>query len=659
MRKNVVILLSLLLSGCQYINNSKSNSILNNSSSNDSTSNSTENISSSSSSSSINSNNEVKTLVIDPSNFNKIEEIELDNVIENPDGYSDVEFTFNALGSLKSNKIKGIEEIIIHVYQTYENLKVYSNYDGTGNALVATKELGQKEATYTYDLNGSDEFYVVNNSETHRTHVFSITIKYTGDLLSNNEDNTDGNEENTGNNDQEVTLKEGLKGGEWLEYYGNENGMACKSIPSTGTPDMLVVPVLFKDEPIDDSAQVLKDIEVTFNGTSSETSWESVDSFYQKSSYNKLDMDITVLDYWITLDKTCSELVNVDSNKYADPTWYALDYVVSYLKDQGMDMTQYDSNSDGFIDGVWMVYGKDYSSATTSQQDIMWAYTYWQYENTANKNSPVANVYAWASAEFMYEGKYSNPDAHTFIHETGHMLGLNDYYDYDENTTLSPAGCLDMMDYNIGDHNSYSKYLLEWVEPIYVTKETTLTLKPFESSGDCIIVPTSLSNDKTPMDEYLIIEYYTPTGLNESDATNNYQGKYPLLFSENGIKIYHVDSRIGKLSYSYNNTSYGDYVYNFTYDELINNTDYYNYYDIFASNTSSYSYNSNYKLLTLLSSNQNSKKDYFYSNTYASNKDLYQTGDSITSFTFNKGTSLLFKITIEEINSNSATISFS
>ena len=28
----------------------------------------------------------------------------------------------------------------------------------------------------------------------------------------------------------------------------------------------------------------------------------------------------------------------------------------------------------------------------------------------------------------------------TFIHETGHVLGLDDYYNYDENSTYGAAG---------------------------------------------------------------------------------------------------------------------------------------------------------------------------------------------------------------------------
>ena len=129
------------------------------------------------------------------------------------------------------------------------------------------------------------------------------------------------------------------------------------------------------------------------------------------------------------------------------------------------------------------------------------------------------------------------------------------------------------------------------------------------------------------------------------------------MFTENGIKIYHVDSRIGELKYNYD-WNYGSYVYNYSYNDLLSKTGNSNYFQIFNSNTPEYSYSSNNKLLTLLSSNQNSKKNYYYSNTNATNKDLYQEGDSITSFSFNRGTSLPFSIYIDDISNNSATIRF-
>ena len=68
----------------------------------------------------------------------------------------------------------------MRVYSTYENLKVYESYVGNGSALKSNKVEGSNEATYTYDLSGGNELYIINGSTTHRTHVFEIKITYTG-----------------------------------------------------------------------------------------------------------------------------------------------------------------------------------------------------------------------------------------------------------------------------------------------------------------------------------------------------------------------------------------------------------------------------------------------------------------------------------------------
>ena len=98
-------------------------------------------------------------------------------------------------------------------------------------------------------------------------------------------------------------------------------------------------------------------------------------------------------------------------------------------------------------------------------------------------------MYSFASVDFIFgDGDLNYPDARTYIHETGHMLGLIDYY---SDNSSAPAGMVDMMDFNIGDHNAYSKFSLGWVNPRIATKSGEYTLKPFQENGDCIIVPAA------------------------------------------------------------------------------------------------------------------------------------------------------------------------
>ena len=278
-----------------------------------------------------------------------------------------------------------------------------------------------------------------------------------------------------------------------------------------------------------------------------------------------------------------------------------------------------------------------------------------------NYTKPSPRTYCWASYNFMYTEGFSSVDAHTFIHETGHMMGLDDYYNYDTGSMLStggrdytrPTGGLDMMDCNIGDHNAFSKYLLSWVEPKIVVKEGTYTLESFQKNGDCLIIPSSSWNG-SPYQEYLIIEYYTPTGLNSYDSINAYQGVYPKLFSKPGFKIYHVDARVGgftKSQYQYINDPT-------TYDKFLGSSS--AFLGMMNSNTPSRNKNEStngyqMRLITLLSG---TGRNTYFRNAYASNNDLYTEGRKLEKYSFHNSSNLSIKLEIGTCDNEKGVITF-
>jgi M6 family metalloprotease-like protein len=444
-----------------------------------------------------------------------------------------------------------------------------------------------------------------------------------------------------------------------INYSLNLRGLRLSSgyysnISSTGEQNILVIPVKFKNTNYGSIRnltyeQMKTDISNTFFGEPQSTAWESVSSFYKKSSYNKLNIKGKVTD-WFEVDKTPAELAKLTA--YSDPSYYVVRSAIEWYKANNSDFSTFDKDSDGFFDAVWFVYDYKYDY----QSDLWWAFTFSDFQNDPNlalKMSPIAYTYAWASVDFMYQAYPYSLDAHTYIHETGHILGLEDYYP-DRSFDTDLVGAIDMMDANIVDHNAYSKYLLDWVTPTVITFEKDITLQPFESSGEFILLPTSKYND-SPLDEYLIIEYYTPTGLNRLDATSPYPDNGVQAFSQAGIKIYHVDSRLG-----YYSQKEGNFM-EFTNEPKITKT---LYTDLAFSNQKSRSSNQNYVLLQLLSSTGYSH----FSNNKAVDNDLYHAGDvfnpnirNVGQFhnkgRFNKGEFIPYQITINKLNSKSAEIS--
>ena len=204
-----------------------------------------------------------------------------------------------------------------------------------------------------------------------------------------------------------------------------------------------------------------------------------------------------------------------------------------------------------------------------------------------------------------------------------------------------------MMDYNIGDHNSYSKWMLDWVKPkVYDFEEEVIDVKSFVDTGEFIVIPSDKNVNYSPLSEYLLIEFYTPTGLNNQDASYSYLGSYPKMFSDYGVRIYHVDSRLGEFVYQNGDWYYSDYIYNFTKNDLYTKTGSYNYFAIFNNNTPSYSFEEDNNLIRLVSAFYGN--DHVYrEDQYASNKDLFKDGSMLSNFRFNNGNYLEVSIEFE------------
>lgn len=343
-------------------------------------------------------------------------------------------------------------------------------------------------------------------------------------------------------------------------FYSLENKKIqnLQVLPSIGNINILVIPILLPDyQTIDldgdgksDNNKVLEDINKTFFGTDNKN-YESVKTFYQKSSFGKLNLSGQVTE-WFDVSKWTSytTAASIDYIETYDIVRSAVTWAKNILK---IDMTKYDNDNDGYIDGIWCVYSCPNFKNGGPQTDYgnYWAYTSWGNQNSDGENeapnikNPVYNLFGWASYDFMYDGYgINNVDAHTYIHETGHFLGLNDYYS--DQISYNPIGKIDMMDGNIVDHNLYSKMLLGWTKPYIVTGNATINLKSMNNENALIVIPGDSqvieNNTFDPFGEYVLVEYYTNDGLNYIDSINKYSNGFQAT-KEKGVRIYHIDNR--------------------------------------------------------------------------------------------------------------------
>ncbi len=388
---------------------------------------------------------------------------------------------------------------------------------------------------------------------------------------------------------------------------------------ATGEQKFLVIPCVFRGErEFTDSD--LKRIERAFFASDlseeSDEYYYSLSEYYRKSSLGKLSISGEITEV-MHLPYTVKEVEN-DGNYFPGvPASYFLEHASDEL------LEEYDVDKDGYVDNAVLLY----SSPTSSRDGHFWAWVH-TFATDPDLSRPSLAHHMWVGLDAFSSEQYSI-DAHTIIHESGHLFGLRDYYPSD-NYYLALGGH-SMMDYNISDHDPYSKMLLEWGDPIYYDfegyKEITIDLPKFEGSNKALLYKRNWNH--TVMDEYLLFEYYTPDDLNERDAKSKYENR-PLGFNIAGIKIYHVDSRIAECLYdeSSNKLLFSSYVSEIP-DEAKEGT----YYVIGASNSeqdsrTDASRNGRYKQIALI---ENKPYNKLQVGASADDDSLFKAGDSFLS----------------------------
>jgi M6 family metalloprotease-like protein len=405
-----------------------------------------------------------------------------------------------------------------------------------------------------------------------------------------------------------------------------DQGCYLDGCPTVGSPGVLVIPVDFSDATAKSKGYNISSIKNAFE-KGGKCDYYSVYDYYYISSYGKLTLDVTVLDFWFRPKHPSTYYENYTEGNFLDEMamgdQLVMDEALAYLEDR-MDLSKFDSDKNGIIDSIVLITTLD-----ISEDDFHWAYRYWNYytddyDNYYKYDGVNANDYLWASYEFLYEDendKFTDlraKNTFTYIHEFGHILGADDYYD--TAGIDDPMGGCDIMDDMTGDHNAFTKFNFGWLtNSRLVTTESsiTLTLDSFTKSGDSIILANTWDDALGAYQEYYIVVYYRKTGLN--GTVNGTEYGY---FSRDGIVVYHVNASLIKDSYD------GEVFYDLAY----NNT---NYID-------------DYGTLNNLIEYVKSEDD-----TYT-----YVVGDSLPTVTNDRGRVLEYTFTVDALNSEYATITF-
>ena len=422
-------------------------------------------------------------------------------------------------------------------------------------------------------------------------------------------------------------------------YHGYETNESITVIdeyclPTTGDVKVLVIPVkLSNRKPA--TEEMRTNIQKAFFGTEADTGWESLNSYYHESSYGKLNItgDVTP---WFTPEYNADYYANYyDEDDYLNGSTLIMNEALEYFR-KSYDYSKYDSDKDGFIDSVYLIYNYDIGGdGSAEHEDFYWAYAYWDlYADYRNYAKTKGYSYIFMSYDFFvedlrYSSKQLTLNCETLIHETGHLMNLDDYYDYDDSDMYNNDGGYcgsDMMDYNFGDHGPYSKIILDWVNPVMIEHDGIYELPSFTTSGTTFLISAN-NRVASVFDEYYLIDFYAFNGL------NGLQGKDFFQTSQNyaGVRVSHINSVLQQESGSYPTTLY-------------NNTD------------------TKHKLIRMLEADYDGVFDLNLSdNEGATISDFYQKGQTFgtgyyKNYKSSKNNEIPFTMTVLDINDTYATV---
>lgn len=311
------------------------------------------------------------------------------------------------------------------------------------------------------------------------------------------------------------------------------------SMPTQGTVHVLVLAVEFPDKKFD------RDIKTTLEVNMFEragTQWifkpyDSVTNYYARSSFYKLDLQGEVYTFTASQNRekyegNQSELINEVFASYRSEilTDVNAEDKNEYFNDE---LAKYDENKDHVIDGIYLYCAGGAGSSPSSQ---------W-WNRTGFYGGYSIGDYSVGSLCFLV-----NTEVNLICHETGHMLGLPDYGEdsNDEPSVISGIAGNDMMNNKLGDHTTFSKILLGWIDQddirIITGELEKVQLSDCAGEGKCAVVVPEYREDQGLLTKFLLVDYFDYTENNELSNYNfiDYQD------NKGGLRVYQVDAELNE-----------------------------------------------------------------------------------------------------------------
>ena len=310
----------------------------------------------------------------------------------------------------------------------------------------------------------------------------------------------------------------------------SNNGLMA---PTTGVFNNIVIYIRFAGE------NEFTDSSVTVDRMFNATTGNSMKSYFQEASYNKLNTTTTfypisqtwnVVSYQDTFPRSyyqpysTSNTNGYTSSNSTDREHSLLKRAVEAVRSQIPPTLNVDADNDGYVDNVCFVV----SGSVGAWADLLWPHMWSLYTYNVTINGKTIDNYNFQLRNSMFSSGVG-----VLCHEMFHSLGSPDLYHYSYDG-LTPVGAWDIMEYDQDPPQHMGAYMKfkygKWIDSIpTITNSGTYSLKPLTSStNNCykILTPNSTS-------QYYVLEYRRNIGTFESSLPGS------------GLIIYRINTLYG------------------------------------------------------------------------------------------------------------------
>jgi|GEM_PF-3236246 len=333
--------------------------------------------------------------------------------------------------------------------------------------------------------------------------------------------------------------------------FEKENSVYSKSSPAParaaviGTEKIVVLLINFTDTAQNPSHTKAYFENLFFNSSNPNSLW----AYYNENSYGQLNISGEVYG-WFASSRNQSyygkDGVGGCGSESID-SYYTCIYNLAKdavtVANASVDFSQYDANSDGYIDHLLVVHSGS-AQENGGGTNSIWSHRWDILPNGVTVDGVKAKGYTTVS---------ENSPIGTVAHEFGHDIGLPDLYDADGSGSGGTSdGVGDWCIMGTGSWNgasagtspaqisAWGKYLLGWINPTIVKTKLTAEIKNVERNNDSVYMiinstKTAGNFSDTGGTQYFLIE-------------NRQQLGFDSYMPGSGLLIWHIDDSVGNIS---------------------------------------------------------------------------------------------------------------